>query len=203
MNFIFFAFLKSFSVFIVAGNGIIIYKTRQRLRIRQYIVASDQRNSSVTAMLLLLSIVIIICTGPGAIYFPLVFPKIYHEANDKDQIPVAMFLYRIFNCLAGLNASLNFLLYFLSGSKFRKKVKLFFTCRNNPKVKVFCNGSPLLITGHFNWHCKQDGAFYHSYYHCSEYLFTNHALVKMKRLLFLGPIVYCVIIYSASTKSCQ
>ena len=128
-------------LFIVIGNAIIIYKTRFRSQIRKYIVASDQRNSSLTAMLILLSIVFIICTGPGAVYIPLVFPKIYQDTWDRSQIPVAMFLYGLLNCLSGLNASLNFILYFLSGSKFRKEVKRFFTCRENSRTKVFCNNS--------------------------------------------------------------
>ena len=95
------------------------------------------RTITLTAMLILLSIVFIICTGPGAIYIPLVFPKVYHETGDRSQIPVAMFLYGLLNCLSGLNASLNFLLYFLSGSKFRKEVKRFFTCKENSRTKVF------------------------------------------------------------------
>ena len=123
-------------LFIVTGNGIIIFKTRERSKVRKYIVASDLRNSSVTAMLLLLSMVFIVCTGPGAIYIPLVFPKILKTYGSR-QIPVHIFLYGLFNCLAGLNASVNFLLYFLSGSKFRTEVKTFFTCRNSPRSNVF------------------------------------------------------------------
>ena len=134
-----FDFIISFAtpfVFIVAGNTIMIFKLTRTARQRKHLVASEPKNSSLTLMLLLLSVVFIVCTGPSAIYSPLIFPKLV-ETLDISEMAIPIFLFDIFNILAGLNATLNFVLYFLSGSKFRKEVKAFFCCKKTQRQGIF------------------------------------------------------------------
>lgn len=118
---------------IFTGNAIIIIKLASRSRKRKHIVASEQRTNSLTSVLLLLNTTFIISMGPSAVYM-IIFPYLTKEGNHME---VIYFLYDMVNLLAGLNATLNFVLYFLSGSRFREEVKAVLFCRESKRPGIF------------------------------------------------------------------
>ena len=115
-------------LFIVIGNTLIILKMKKNQRDRKIIVArqdssssSEQQTNSLTYMLILLSVIFIVCTGPASV-MNLMLSYLLSLANDR-QDQVLLFVKEMAFLLSGLNATLNFFLYVLSGSKFRGEVK--------------------------------------------------------------------------------
>ena len=107
-------------VIIITGNMIIFVKLAASARRRKHMIASDRNNtSSLTTVLLLLNTVFIISMGPSAVYM-IMFP--YLVDGDADLVTV-YFVFDMVSLIAGLNASLNFILYVTSGSKFRGELK--------------------------------------------------------------------------------
>ena len=115
--------------FILVGNTIILFELAKMARRRKEMVASEQKTNSLTVLLLMLNVLFILSTGPASIYF-IIFPYLY-DAASPSQIDLLYFIFYIVNVLAGLNACMNFILYFLSGSKFRAEVKALLCCRRN------------------------------------------------------------------------
>ena len=124
-------------LFIAAGNTVIILKITRASSRRSHMVASDQKknHSSLTVTLVIVNIVFIISMAPASIFLILYAFSI--ETQDVEQITLAIFIYDVVNILAGLNATLNFILYFLSGSKFRADVKALFCYEKVQKQGVF------------------------------------------------------------------
>ena len=116
-------------IILIAGNTIIILKITQASHARSHMVASDKKRntSSLTITLIILNIVFIISMGPASIF--LLTYYLTFESQDDEQITRGTFIFEMVNCLAGLNATVNFILYFLSGSKFREDVKALFCCK--------------------------------------------------------------------------
>ena len=123
-------------VFIIVGNAIIIMRLARTSRVRKHTMAPERKKHSLTVTLLLLSVVFVISTGPAAIYMPIIYPRLV-EAYDASQMDIPNFIFEMVNILAGLNATLNFILYFLSGSKFRAEVKAYFCCKQTVRHELF------------------------------------------------------------------
>ena len=120
-------------VVIIVGNTIIIIKMTIRARRSTQMGVLDQKKNSLTYVLLLLNTVFIISMGPSAVYL-ILYPHLVEIGYDLD---TAYFVYDMVNLLAGLNATFNFVLYFLSGSKFREEVKALFCCKHLNKQGAF------------------------------------------------------------------
>ena len=121
-------------IIIITGNMIIIVKLAASARRRKHMIASDRnKTSSLTTVLLLLNTVFIISMGPSAVYM-IMFP--YLVAGDAD-LETVYFVFDIVNLIAGLNASLNFILYVASGSKFRGELKALLCCKTTERPGAF------------------------------------------------------------------
>ena len=120
-------------LFIAVGNTILIMKLSQVSRRRSHMVASDWKKnpSGLTVTLVIVNVVFIISMAPASIF--LILFALAIETQDEEQITLAIFKYDMVKILAGLNATLNFLLYFLSGYKFRADVKELFGCKASSK----------------------------------------------------------------------
>ena len=123
-------------VFIVVGNALIILKLRKTQRHRKMLVArqescssTEKQTVSMTYMLILLSVIFIICTGPASI-LSVMLSYLLKLANDE-QDQVLLFTKEMAFMFSGLNAALNFFLYVLSGSKFRGELKALFGCKGS------------------------------------------------------------------------
>ena len=113
------------AAFIITGNTIILIKLARRTGSQQKMTASASSKHPLTMILVLLNVMFILSMGPSAIY--LVFlPSLIEKQTNLDLI---FLIYDIVNLFAGLNAAINFILYILSGSRFRNEVKAIFCCR--------------------------------------------------------------------------
>lgn len=86
--------------------------------------------SQLTLMLITVSVVFILCSTPMSAYI-IGQPFWEKSAETNQEYAVIRLWWTIVNMLAYLNNSLNFVLYFLSGSKFRQQVKMFFCQRQS------------------------------------------------------------------------
>ena len=123
------------SIIIITGNAIIGFQLAVRDRRRRHIVASGYMKSSLACVLLLISAVFIISMGPSAIYNVAFY--LSKKRLDYDDIVRHKRVRDIVDAFASLNAALNFIMYFLGGSKFRKEVKAFFCCKEINEPGVF------------------------------------------------------------------
>lgn len=117
---------------IIVGNAILIYKLVGLARIKLSISSarSNSRNnkkSSVTVMLIVTSVVFIITTLPINMFFV----HIHHKPIDAH---LQGLLYAIFSLCTYTNHSVNFFLYFISGSTFRQAAL--------DLLRGFCSSSP-------------------------------------------------------------
>lgn len=128
-------------IVLLVGNTLIINKviTSHRKSRRAVVPGNDTRNarmgnfnhagakiSSLTLTLLLVSAVFFICITPIVVY-PIGEPYWADGASEK-KLASLFLIETIANLLMYINHSINFVLYFLSGRKFRNEVKLLF-CR--------------------------------------------------------------------------
>ena len=129
-------------VFIIVGNTLIITFMKKNERKRSEMIVSMSRSmtrsisnsdqkSFMTHILILLSVIFIICTGPSSIIN--VMLSYLLMAGDEYQDRVLLFVREMAFLFSGLNATLNFFLYILSGSKFRADVKSLFEFKQKPK----------------------------------------------------------------------
>ena len=121
-------------LFIVVGNIIILTKISRARNRRSHMVASDQKKnqSGLTITLIIVNVVFIVSMAPASIF--LILYALAIETQDVEKITLAFFTFDMVNLLAGLNATLNFILYFLSGSKFRADVRELFSCKGSSKT---------------------------------------------------------------------
>ena len=120
---------------IAAGNTLIIFKMKRHEKERQHMVVARQNSDSgpeqnanaITRLLILLSLIFIICSGPSSVIN--VMLSYLLEAGDGRQDLHLLFVRQMAFLFSGLNATLNFFLYILSGSKFREDVKSLFCFR--------------------------------------------------------------------------
>lgn len=111
---------------LLVGNSMIIYKVLDSHRHSRRAVApnsnqTQRKISSLTILLLLVSALFIVCITPIVVY-PAGEPYWIDGASDHKL--ATMFLFETMsNLFMYVNHSVNFILYFLSGSKFRNEVK--------------------------------------------------------------------------------
>lgn len=143
---------------LLVSNLTIIYRLRKTLRKRRnmsIIVKTRSEKSTakdtrmVTIMLIILSVVFFICLAPVSIYFiyrPYMIENreqwmcvdIYEYIRLKE---LDIFLNALANLLGYINASFNFILYFISGSKYRAEMKALLFCRPGGRDDVFGSSS--------------------------------------------------------------
>lgn len=143
------AFAVPFGILVVA-NSVIIYKLcKTRIQRHQSSLSRDKSTSNdtktVTVMLILLSVAFFVCLSPVSVYF--IYAPIWRErilewlCVDIDVLFRLMELhelvYAITNLLGYINASLNFVLYIISGSKYRTEIKALLLCRPIGSEGVF------------------------------------------------------------------
>ena len=138
--------LIPFSV-IVVGNGCILFKViKSQRKIQARIVPSintgetrtsrrhNPKHSSMTTMLFTLNMVFLITTSPVSIYN---IGYIHWQSDSSNQTYASLDLWwAIVNMLMYANNSLNFLLYFLSGTCFRQEVKRMFCSRFGQRTQT-------------------------------------------------------------------
>lgn len=114
-------------LFILMGNLAIFIQLSCR---RRNLGTTHQRYHSRTVLLVLLSAVFIASMAPATLFFAVSY---LHEwaAQNYDSI------LDILTVATVLNPTMNFILYFLSGSKFRAEVKGFFCCGESQTGHVF------------------------------------------------------------------
>lgn len=117
---------------IAAGNALIIFKMKRHEKKQQLMVAGqnsdcgpEQNANAITRLLILLSLVFIICCGPWSVIYTMAQ---YHARDERHDIKL-LFVVELAFLFSGLNATMNFFLYILSGSKFREDVKSLFCFR--------------------------------------------------------------------------
>ncbi|XP_045160735.2 cysteinyl leukotriene receptor 1-like [Mercenaria mercenaria] len=98
-------------------------KTRNQVEPTDHVIAErSNRISQLTITLLIVNTVFIICTPPISVY--IIWEKDRNESAETNYDKAVLDLtWAIVNMLVYLNNTLNFFLYFLSGSMFRKQVK--------------------------------------------------------------------------------
>lgn len=144
-------------LFIIIGNSIIIYKMRRSFSTRKLQVRSSSQKSesqfststrmsrqrnSLTVMLVMLNLFFFVSQTPLTLFLilePLLIGNInryacvdfekYTESSAKFK-----FTESIVHNLGYLNASINFVLYVVSGSRFRKNVKDLLLCRSRARA---------------------------------------------------------------------
>ena len=136
-------------VFIVIGNFLIIFKVlkSQRKTNSRHIPSiqmsenipdhhTGRKQTSMTAMLMTLNTVFLFTTSPVSIY-SIGYPY-WHTGSQKATALMELW-WAIVNMLMYINNSLNFLLYCLSGPRFRKEAKRMFCCiKNRSNDKYIC-----------------------------------------------------------------
>lgn len=141
-------------VLIIAGNCMIIYKLRQSLKRKDKLILDNitrQRNStqhhlkqgnSLTAMLILLSSVFFISQTPVAVFF-MCEAYVIQAANQyacnnfqeyMRRAEIIKFVEALCVNFGLINASMNFVLYVISGSRFREDAKALLLCRHNGRA---------------------------------------------------------------------
>ncbi|XP_067667594.1 FMRFamide receptor-like [Haliotis asinina] len=88
----------------------------------------DKKTSSMTMMLLALNVVFFVCTAPISVY--LIGEPYWKVDSPPRREAVMSLLWAISNTLMYTNNSVNFLLYCISGSRFRNALKEMFQRRN-------------------------------------------------------------------------
>lgn len=150
------AFAIPFGFFVVI-NSVIIYKLRMmRLQRRKMsIIKSKSEDSSnkdangVTVMLIMLSVVFFLCLTPVSVYFIVREYWLKHIAEwfciDIYEFfrlfEIHSLVYVIVNIIGYCNASVNFFLYIISGSKYRAEIKALLLCKPVAQDGIFGSSS--------------------------------------------------------------
>ena len=119
-------------VIITACNAVIIsrvvvgHRNRRKIQISATSTPTSQRVTSLTVMLLTTSISFLILTMPSSIYFLVI--RYWNEA-DTDSLALEKLVYSVVIMCSYANNGLNFLLFYISGSKFRLAVRQVIACR--------------------------------------------------------------------------
>ncbi|KAK2154361.1 hypothetical protein LSH36_270g05108 [Paralvinella palmiformis] len=121
------ASIMPFSTMITCNVAVVVKIVQQQRMKRNHGTTQETKVQSVTMMLLAVCVVFLICTLPITIYL-----------SDTDSFESAYgccfssyVLWPIFNMLLYLNNTTNFVLYCVSGKKFRQQLRAMFSCRPN------------------------------------------------------------------------
>ncbi|WAR24765.1 NMUR1-like protein, partial [Mya arenaria] len=128
-----FFFLVPFTVLVMGNISIIARVCMSKYKIRNQIVPSGlttrqtqkDKTSHLTAMLMTLNVVFFICVSPICIFF-ISRPYWLKYIKTPYDTAIVMLWWAVINCFMYLNNTLNFVLYFLSGSRFREETKMLF-----------------------------------------------------------------------------
>ena len=139
--------LVPFTILLIGNVSIIVRVLASKHKTRIQIAPSNggtgavrrsDKTAQLTAMLVLLNIVFFVCTLPMAIYL-IGEPKWISKLKSYHEFAVLRLWWSVVNSFMYLNNAINFILYFLSGSRFRQEVKsLVFGGRARP---IFGAGS--------------------------------------------------------------
>ena len=136
-------FAVPFAILLVGNILIIVSLKRQANRRRKMsMTQTEKEGRSVTLMLIVLCVIYAICLIPYNVYF-IVLPYVREAAFKMPFLEMVkrmeylLFIHAVVSCLSYINSTTNFLLYFLSGTRFRKEVRHLFTCRRAGKQGVF------------------------------------------------------------------
>lgn len=129
---LFFVSLLPLTLLCVFNGSIICHVLYRKYKANHHIVEVNdspilrsKKVSQLTITLITVSIVFILCSTPMSVY--LIGQSVWEHSVETSQEYAAIRLWwTLVNILAYLNTSLNFVLYFLSGPKFRQYVKEFF-----------------------------------------------------------------------------
>ncbi|XP_052778100.1 probable G-protein coupled receptor 139 [Mya arenaria] len=125
--------LVPFTILLIGNVSIIIRVMISKYKTRVQIAPSnltskrkaDDKTSQLTAMLLTLNAVFFVCATPISIY--LLGQRFWiKNIETYEDLAVMRLWWAVVNCFMYLNNTLNFVLYFLSGSRFRDEVKALF-----------------------------------------------------------------------------
>jgi preprotein translocase subunit SecG len=123
--------LGPFTILLIGNVSIIIrvliskHKTRTQIAPTTGgidIIGRSNRTTQLTAMLILLNVVFFICTIPMSIYL-IGEPKWLRQLKTYHDLAVLSLWWSVVNSFMYSNNAVNFMLYFLSGSRFRQEVK--------------------------------------------------------------------------------
>lgn len=122
---------------ILIGNVLILVQLSRISHRRQDMGVTQQGKHTLTILLHLLTIVFLVSMAPYAI-FMIVIPYILENTTDViHELETIDSILRILLLLLALNPTLNFILYFLSGSKFRTEVRSLLSCQEYRPESVF------------------------------------------------------------------
>ncbi|XP_053395768.1 neuromedin-U receptor 2-like [Mercenaria mercenaria] len=135
--------LGPFTVLLIGNISIIVrvliskHKTRTQIAPLNGGVGAKKsdKTSQLTAMLVVLNVVFFVCTIPISIYL-IGEPHWLKTLETYHDLAVLRLWWAIVNTFMYLNNTINFILYFLSGSRFRQEVK-----------SLFCGGRARTIFG--------------------------------------------------------
>ena len=121
-----------FAIMLVSNVAIIIKLTKARLRRQTVMNVKSDTGSGMTAMLLTLNFVFLLTTSPIVIL--LAFEE--QLMGDKSPHAIAKFYlaYTITGLLSYWNSALNFFLYCISGTRFRRDLVELFGCQGQIKL---------------------------------------------------------------------
>ncbi|BFZ17963.1 hypothetical protein BsWGS_21001 [Bradybaena similaris] len=121
---------------ILIGNMLIITNIKRATKIQRHLTnsfdqggrkARDQRQ--ITVMLVVVSVIFLLLNMPNAVFY-IVKRSWKYQENSYEHVK-HMFINRFFHVLADANHAVNFYLYFLSMSSFRRRFMDAVRCRNN------------------------------------------------------------------------
>ena len=130
-------------VILTTGNIVIIVSLkRQANRRRQMGLTTTQKEGRpITVMLIMLCIIFFICLTPANMFF-ILLPYLraaalkLPESEMVQRREFLIFIHAVVSCFNYINSTTNFLLYFLSGSRFRTEVRYLLTCQRAGKKCV-------------------------------------------------------------------
>ena len=135
-------------IILLTGNILIITSLKRRAQNRRLMGATkiEKEGHSITIMLIMLCVVFFICLTPANIYFILLpyLRAVALELPKADMLrskDVLIFMHAVVSCFNYINSTSNFMLYCLSGSRFRAEVLHLFTCQHAGKEDVFGSSS--------------------------------------------------------------
>ncbi|CAH1797430.1 unnamed protein product [Owenia fusiformis] len=119
------------------SNVLIIIKVVFWRSIRKMSSANESKMTTMTAMLLTVNFVFIICTAPIVIYLNF-YTEWYPDEDDQSQMAKSDLHWAVCNMLQYSSNAINFLLYCVSGPKFRRELSGLW-CRKKNQVVPHSN----------------------------------------------------------------
>ena len=122
---------------ILTGNILILVQLSRTAQRRQDLGVTQQSKQSLTMLLHLLTVVFLVSMAPYAVFMIISAYLLENSADIYEELERIDYIFQILLLLVALNPTLNFILYVLSGSKFRKEVKTLIFCQEGRGGNVF------------------------------------------------------------------